>query len=378
MKIAQISATFPPYMAGTGNVCYHYSIELAKLGHEVTVFTSRYPDEEYKYPDLIKVRRFKPLFRVGNAPFIPQLLGINNFDIIHLHFPLFFGDGMVYLLYKLKKQKYIITYHNDVILNGIMAGISNVYINTIMKLAIKNARKICVTSLDYAQHSSIQNLANNGDERIVEVPNGVDIDQFNPNVDGITIKKKHGILNKKVILFVGALDTPHFFKGINYLLKCFARINNKNINLIVVGDGDLKNHYMDIARREGIEDKTIFTGRVSNEDLPKYYAASDLTILPSITMGEAFGMVLIEAMATGKPVIASNLPGIRTVVDDGKNGYLIEPKDVEMLASRLQYLLENDDICRVFGTHGRKKVEEKYSWVQIGAKLEQIYSEVVY
>ena len=99
---------------------------------------------------------------------------------------------------------------------------------------------------------------------------------------------------------MGALDTPHFFKGIEYLLKSFAEINREDVRLVVVGDGNLKEYYMDIAKKEGVEGKTIFTGRVSNEDLPKYYAASDLIVLPSVTMGEAFGMVLIEAMAVGR------------------------------------------------------------------------------
>jgi glycosyltransferase involved in cell wall biosynthesis len=158
MKIAQVSATFPPYMAGTGNVCYHYAIELAKLGHEVTVFTSSHSNEEYEYPNLFEVRRFKPLFRVGNAPFTPQLLSIKDFDIIHLHYPFFFGGEMIYLISKLNGQKYIITYHNDVILNGMTKNLLRLYNNVIMKSIIKNSDKICVTSLDYAKNSNIKDL----------------------------------------------------------------------------------------------------------------------------------------------------------------------------------------------------------------------------
>lgn len=377
MKIAQVSATFPPYMAGTGNVCYYYAVELANLGHEVTVFTSRYPDEDYDYLDLIEVKRFNPLFRIGNAPFTPELLKLKDFDIIHLHCPYYFGGEMVYIASKLRKQKYVITYHNDVILSGMIGFLSRLYNSTIMKSTIKNAEKICVTSLDYAKHSNIQEFFEKRGEDIVETPNGVDINHFDPNTNCEEIKIRHGIENKNAVLFVGALDRAHYFKGVEYLLKSFTKIRYNESYLILVGEGDLKDYYMNLAEKLCIVDKTLFVGRVSNVELPKYYAASDLVVLPSVAMGEAFGLVLVEAMATGKPVIASNLPGVRTVVDDGINGFLVEPRNVDDLASKIQYLIENEDIRKKFGREGRKKVEEKYSWGKIVKKLEKLYKETV-
>ena len=93
-------------------------------------------------------------------------------------------------------------------------------------------------------------------------------------------------------------------------------------------------------------------------------------------MGEAFGLVLVEAMATGKPVIASDLPGVRTVVNNGKDGFLVEPKNVEDLTLKIQYLLENEEVRKKFGSEGKKKVEEKYSWDKIAWKLAKIYSNI--
>lgn len=375
MKIAQVTATFPPYFGGTGNVCYHNSIELAKRGHSVTVFTSG-THSNHKYIDSISIEYLKPAFKFGNAPFLPGLAELKDFDLIHLHYPFFFGSELIYLVSKLKKIKYIITYHNDVLSSGIIGLFFKVHNATFMKVIINNASAICVTSLDYAQNSLIKDVVNNDYKRIIEMPNGVDIDKFNPNVNGETVKERHGIASKKIILFVGALDTPHFFKGVDFLLESFSKIVGDNVRLVIVGDGDLKNHYINIAKQKGVEDITIFAGRVSNEDLPKYYAASDLVVLPSITMGEAFGMVLIEAMATGKPVIGSNLPGIRTVIDNDINGYLVEPKDTNELASKMRYLIDNNDVCKKFGSNGRKKVEERYSWEKIGSDLEKVYFEL--
>jgi len=360
MKIAQVSATFPPYMAGTGNVCYYCSIELAKLGHEVTIFTSRYPDENYTYPDIITVKRFKPIFRIGNAPFIPQLLReIKDFDIVHLHYPFFFGGEIIYLLKKLKDLRYLITYHNDVILPGI--------------LILRNAEKIIVASLDYAKNSDLWMIPDIR-EKIVEIPNGVDIDKFNPNIDGNEIRVSYNIEDKDVILFVGALDKAHYFKGLEYLLHAFVKVN-KNSVLIVVGEGDLKKYYMNLAEKLGLKHRVLFVGKVSNEKLPTYYASADIVVLPSII--EAFGLVLIEGMATGKPVIATNLPGVRTVVDNGINGYLVEPKNIKELAEKIEFLLENEKIRKKFGRKGREKVEKKYSWKKIAKKLEKVYQDII-
>ena len=372
MKIAHVSATFPPYMAGTGNVCYHNAVELAKLGHDVTVFTSRYPDEDYTYPDSITVKRYKPWFRIGNAPFLPQLLGLREFDIIHLHYPFFFGAEMIYLLSKLTKQKYVISYHNDVMLSGIINPFLSIYKSTCMRLIVKNSRKICTSSLDFGVNSELTSVMDVSNGCFAEVPIGVDADRFNPSIDTIAIKSRHNLLGKRVILFVGALDKAHYFKGLEYLLDSFAGLNIDGAILLIIGDGDLKDYYQDLSQKMGVLDRVIFLGKVQNEELPKYYATADLLVLPSIKI-ESFGLVLLEAMACGKPVIASNLPGVRTVVDDGLNGFLVEPKDCCDLITKMRYLLEEDGVKESFGRAGRKKVEEKYSWGKIGEELERLY-----
>jgi len=376
MEIAQITATFPPYMGGTGNVCYHNSLELAKLGHDVTVFTSRFPDIDYTYPDLIHVKRFKPVFRIGNAPLIPELLKLKGFDIVHLHYPFYFGGETVYLISKLREQKYIITYHQDVVFEGFLNVFPKIHALTIAKLIINSANKICVTSFDHAKNSFIKEIIEKRQDSVVEIPNGVDIHRFNPNVNGNPIREMYQIGDEKVILFVGALDRAHYFKGVEYLLKSFAKLGNHEAKLIIVGEGELKKYYEFLSKKLGIRNKTIFAGKVSDDDLPKYYSASDLLVLPSISV-EMFGIVLVEAMSTGRPVISTELPGVRTVVDDGVNGFLVKPRNVEELTLKIDYLLENEDIMKKFGKMGRKKVEERYSWEKIGKKLERVYQEVL-
>ena len=124
----------------------------------------------------------------------------------------------------------------------------------------------------------------------------------------VLYKKRLNIEDKKIILFMQALSINHIFSRCGCFTRVFKRICNSNFHLIIVGDGDLKQNYIEKANKLGVNSQVTFAGRVSDEDLPLYYAASDVTVLPSTTMGEAFGLVLVEAMATGKPVIASNLP----------------------------------------------------------------------
>lgn len=375
MKIAQVSATFPPYMAGTGNVCYHISLELAKRGHDVTVYTSRFPDVDYKYPDILKVKRFKPLFQIGNAPFTPELLKLKDFDIIHLHYPYYFGGEMVYIASKLWKQKYVITYHNDVIGLGLLRLFLKLHKDVLMKFIITNAYKIIVPSIDFARNSHLNTLTDI-DHSVVEIPNGVDINKFHPEIDCNDIRDKYNLWDKDVLLFVRALDKAHYHSGLEYLLKSFTKIENKSAVLLIVGGGNLKNYYISLSKKLGVANKVIFVGSVPNEDMPRYYVASDIVVLPSI-LTESFGMILIEAMATGKTVIASNLPGVRTVVDDGKDGLLIVPKNVNDLTSKIQYLLDNEELRSKFGKSGREKIKKRYPWEKIAKETEKVYLSLI-
>jgi phosphatidylinositol alpha-mannosyltransferase len=147
--------------------------------------------------------------------------------------------------------------------------------------------------------------------------------------------------------------------------------------LLLVGDGDRKETYEKLTEALGVTDRVRFLGRVAHEKLPEIYAAADVVALPS-HIQESFGMILIEGMASGKPVIASDLPGARAVVDHGEDGFLVRPGDAADLARQLNHLLALDEAKRrAMGHAGRRKVEEQYAWPRIGARLETLYCGVV-
>lgn len=387
MKIAIITPTFPPYFGGIGKVAYYQAKELRKLGYEVIVFTPKYSNTSLSGLEELpfKVIKIKPLFKYGNAAFIPQLIKeLKNFDLIHLHYPFFGGAELIWLKNKrLKKQgaKIIIHYHMDVVGQGWLKYFFTFHNKFILPKIIKSADLVIVTSLDYAKNSNISDLIKKNPDKFKEVPCGVDINVFSPQEKDQNLLEKYQIKPlEKIILFVGGLDKAHYFKGVEYLIQAVNLLKEKEYywRLIIVGEGELKSLYQDLAGQLALSHRIIFPGYISENDLVKFYNLADLVVLPSIDKSEAFGMVLIEAMACRKPVVASNIYGVRTVVDDGINGLLVQLKDFSDLASKIHYLLTQPEVAQQFGEKGLEKVKEKYSWEKIGQELDRIFRHITY
>jgi glycosyltransferase involved in cell wall biosynthesis len=131
---------------------------------------------------------------------------------------------------------------------------------------------------------------------------------------------------------------------------------------MVVGEGELKRELIALTKRRGIEESVIFTGRVSESLLPQCYATSDVFVLPSVSRQEAFGIVVIEAFASGKPVISTSIAGVREVVTPGETGLMVPPGDTKSLANAIGELLRNDDLRHEMGRRARLLAEEKYDW----------------
>lgn len=377
MKIAQVVSTFPPYQGGMGNVVCNFSQKLTELGHEVTVFTidKKGASEKFNF----SVEYLRPWFKLGNAGFLPQLARkLNNFDIIHLHWPFFGGAEIVWLAKAIKKYypKLVIQYHMDVVASGWKGTFFKIYNKILRSKILKSADLIICSSYDYVNHSEVKEIYQKNKSHWLEIPFGVDQEKFKFQPIKSELLTKNKIEpSDKIILFVGGLDKAHYFKGVEVLLEAFNLIikDISDVKLLIVGEGDLKDKYQKLAAELKIGDKVIFAGKVANKDLSDYYNLVSLVVLPSIDRSEAFGLVLLEAMAVGKPVIASNLPGVRTLVEVGVNGFLAEAGNVEDLAEKLLKILSEAELASYFGQAGRKKVEEIYNWEKVGKKLEEVY-----
>ena len=377
MKIAQITATFPPYYGGTGSVCLGQSLYLSKMGQEVTVFTSSALKLEYEESVKgVDVRRLDPYFRIGNAPFLPQLRNLKDFDIVHLHYPFVFGAEWVKIAESRNKFPLIVNYHQDLQFTGILRFFQSIYDATVKARIINRAEKIFVPNLDYTVNTSLARSFNESPQRFVEIPNGVDTQRFSPGPRPDYLKKRYLIDEDYVIVFVGALDKPHKFKGVEVLLKSFSRME-KRARLVIVGDGNLRNSYELLSRNLGVSNRTTFVGRVADSELPDHYRFADLVVLPSTTTEEISGVVLIEAMACEKPVVASDLPGVRRVFENGKSGLLVPPSNNAQLSATLDWFASSDTQSRLMGVEGRRKAVSSYDWNIIGAAILREYHNVI-
>lgn len=410
MRIAIITPTYPPYSSGISRMAEEEVKILEEAGFEVTVFTPRYSTPSNSpHPAFLRksgtggekagVKRLKPLFKYGNAAFIPQLLwklrgprpirperdGPRGFDAVHLHFP-FLGATSIVLLWKKlfgRKTPLVITYHMDLRGQGIFKLIFYFYTKIITPFVLKSASRIVVTTIDYAQSSVFYQIFFShraSMSKLIEIPPSVDIHKFFPDKKDKSLLKQLGIKEEdKVALFVGALDRAHYFKGIPTLLSAFEllykRYYTQNAKLLIVGGGNLKNFYQKLVKKSPlISAHVIFAGRVADRDLPKFYNLSDFLVLPSTDSSEAFGIVILEAYASGIPVLASNLPGVRAVVEVKKNGLLAEPGDINDLADKLKKMFDEVSLYE-WGREARYLAETKYSREIVGRKLVNVFKE---
>jgi glycosyltransferase involved in cell wall biosynthesis len=177
-----------------------------------------------------------------------------------------------------------------------------------------------------------------------------------------------------VVLFVGALSKWHGYKGLDVLLQALRICvrSSGRIRLLVVGDGNLRAQYEAMARDLGLKGKAIFAGNVHDDELPRFYTASDVLALPSKDMSEGFGLTLLEANASGRPCIGSDTGGIPEVIHDGYNGRLVQPNDSRALAEGILSLYENKDVRGRMRENSRK-LALSYDWKVVADKMETTY-----
>jgi glycosyltransferase involved in cell wall biosynthesis len=420
MKIAQIVCAYPPYKSGISTSALNTARVFSSAGHEAVTFTLDCGGKNYPLlrgllnPETSGVDcaaqdgvcfgggeaiYLKALPGIGNGGFLPQLFWrLRNFDVVYLHYPFFGAAEIVWFLKKFfwkNKVKLIIYFHMEPEFSSPLLKFLSLPSRLIYPSLFKQADSIVCASIEYAEANMPAGVFTANKNKIKEIPFSVDTERFKPvkfviptepelaKASGGTACSQHSFKGSfdsanaslrmtKIfkILFVGGLDKAHYFKGVNVLLNSLNLLNKENLNwqLTIVGSGDLQPQYEKQARDLNIADKVIFAGNVSEAELPKKYQEADCLVLPSINKGEAFGIVLLDAMATGIPVIASDLPGVRQVFTEA-SGLKIKPGDVEDLFEKIKFLLENPAKRREMGAVAREEVKEKYCQEKVENKL---------
>lgn len=371
MKIAVVIGTFPPHLGGMGAVAYKEASELAERGHRVEVFTLKYPGANYENDQLqgFSINRLRALFKFGDAGLVPQLAWqLENFDIIHFHYP-FYGAILGTLSAVIfKKQKLVVTYHMDAKSRGLKRVLQKIC-NWFCESGFLNiASKILVVSSLVLQNSKILKTINvKNPDKIKILPNAIDLENFYPWPEEMNKIKPQG---EKVILFVGNLLPV---KRLDLLLEAFKDL--KDVKLLVVGGGYDFDRYKKMAQKYGVLDKISFEGAVRDPRLlNNYYNLADLVVVPSDY--ESFSLVALEALASGAPVLVSSGVGLSNEIFTAGVGEIFATKDKNDLVNKIKQIFSNSEIKNSEAIAKRVNFSKFYGWKDHVDILEKIFEEV--
>ena len=364
LKIGIVSPYGYPHPGGVNeHVRFTYEA-MTRMGHDVWIITSKYGRERESEGHIIRLGtgwaapangsvgrvtlglRFKHQAR--------EVLEAQRFDILHFHEPLvpFLSPTML----DASETVNIATFHA-------FGGFSPSYwigSKFAGRLADKLDGRIAVSGA--ARH--FINRYFPGEYRII--PNGVDLERFQSAEPYEQLRD--GTLN---ILFVGRLEER---KGLIHLLKAYHRLRKRKVDarLLVVGDGPKRREYRRFVGLRGIRD-VEFLGRVSDRKKVRYFASADIYCAPN-TGQESFGIVLLEAMAAGVPIVASDIHGFKRVVERNVQGILVEPRNPRAMAAALYALARDPDLRHEMGEAGRLRAPE-FSWDRVTERIVDFYYE---
>jgi len=371
MKIALVSPYDFIHPGGVVNHILALYDQLREMGHEVRIIAPASRSVQSNDERFLHIGKARPLPVRGTtirislslrlASKIKEVLSREKFDIIHLHEP--FMPMLCSAMLRFSDSVNIGTFHACRGSPGYNFGwpISKLML---CRRRRKLAGKIAVseTAMDYAsEHVPGQYTI---------IPNGIDLEHFSPDVLPIE-RFADGKIN---ILFVGRLEKR---KGLDHLLKAYHKVKKEHANcrLIVVGPGvRFRRKYEIYVRRHRLAD-VVFVGMVDYDELPRYYKTADIYCSPA-TGRESFGIVLLEAMALGKPVVATSIEGYAGVMTNGKEGYLVPPKDDKELARLLLALINDDSLRQQMGARGLITARE-HDWKKIARRVADYYTEML-
>ena len=371
MKVALVSPYDFAYPGGVAVHVSHLERHFTRMGHEVKVIAPaskailNLGDRFIPIGSPRSIPTSGSIARLTISPWtssrVKAVLNREKFDIIHLHEPLM--PMLCTTVLRLSQTATIGTFH------ACHGSPGYDFLKPFGKVVIKRRfrrlhGKIAVSKP--AMEFACKHLP--GYYNII--PNGVDVDHFSPDVSPIE-EFCDGKLN---ILFVSRLENR---KGLNYLIEAFKQVKQEmpNSRLIIVGPGTrLRRRYEKEVKRSGLKD-VVFTGLVTYEELPRYYKTADVFCAPA-TGRESFGIILLEAMAVGKPIVASDIEGYASVLAHNVEGLLVPPGDVEVLARALLSLLTDPALRRQMGAKGRAKALE-YRWERIARGVLNYYMRIL-
>ncbi len=391
MNVLVTTSTFPRWPNDTGSpFVYELCQRLKQQGLNVVVLAPHARGaKKSEIGEGVKIFRYQylPAMLEGLAydGGILAKLRANKFNCLGIPFFLFF---QLWAMRKIVKTQDIKTIHAHWILpQGLVAAFYKGVFNRNIKivctahgsdlLALRSpllrwAKRLALRKIDrltvvsHALEDEVRRLA--VDVPVEVLPMGVDLAQFTPDHYSDAIKEKYGI-REQFLLFVGRLSEE---KGVEYLLRAMPQVLGRfpATKLLIVGSGPLENELKRLVEKSGIAGNVIFAGPVAHWALADHYATADVLIGPSLR--EGFGLVFVEAMACGCPVIASELPGIADIIVDGKTGFLVRPRDSQAVAQKIIALLQDRSLREQVKSQARAAVTARFDAQRAAARYKEI------
>jgi glycosyltransferase involved in cell wall biosynthesis len=392
LNVCFVSPEYFPISGGTGAYVYYLSRQLQKSGHNVHIIT-RHKMNSTEIVDGVNITYIKckgnPLTKYWSfaRSTFKKLEELNKkfaFDIIHANLPLVpnfaipkeSANVLVSTVHSTWKGEAEAIKHEGLRkLNTnekFMLEFNSLLRSSEKKLMKRSDALIAVSMYTKKELTEFYDI---DEEKIHIIYNGVDVQKFKPNKDRAGLRRELGLEEKqKIILFVGRLYQR---KGLDTLFQSISKVvqNFKDAKFVISGEGLRQNKEKLLKLAElKIENSVLFVGYFPDEKLPDLYAASDIFVLPALY--ENFPFAILEAQATGLPVISTKVGGIPELVTNNKNGLLVEPANSEQLTEEIMILLKNPKFAEELGKRARQLIEEKFAWPLITNEVVDLYSKI--
>lgn len=372
LRVCLVSAAYHPYPSGVSEHVYNLALALKESGHQVEVLTTRFPERQATADPFPVTRLGRAILLPMNRSYATLPVGIRlpwqvgrffrerRFDLIHCHGV--FPPEISYWALRRTRLPAVVTFHTlgslpaEPILKAFRALSAGLNRRIGAKVAVSQAGADFARRLFPGEYDVI--------------PNGVDTRRFHPGAEVPALLHE----TRLSILYVGRLEHR---KGLPVLLHAMPRVlaSVPDARLVAVGTGPLERHCRDIVRRLDLDRVVHFAGRVPASELPGFYAGCTVYASPALG-GEAMGIVLIEALACGKPVVASMIPGYDEVLRNGRDGILVPPNDPGALADAIVRLLGSPDLRDGLSRNALARARE-FTWPTVARRVESVYRRLV-
>ncbi|PWT99359.1 MAG: glycosyl transferase family 1 [Terriglobia bacterium] len=364
LSVLHLGKYYPPHMGGIEthlqNLCVglRHSVEL-----QVFVASENHTSADQKL-DGISISRVPTRLTLAGTPLCPGMINKirkSNVDILHIHLPN--PNAVLAYLASGFRGPVVYTYHSDTVRQKFLGAAFEPFLHA----ALRRSAAIIATSPDYRRTSRV--LARYLD-RCHVIPYGISLDQFE-NCERSRVNKVRSQHGERLILSVGRLV---YYKGFEYLIRAMTQVRGR---LLIIGDGPLRPSLERLTSELSLGDKVVFVGEVQNEEIVPYYHAADLFVLGSVARSEAFGIVQIEAMASGTPVVNTALDsGVPFVSLDGQTGITVPPADANSLAGAINLLLDNSELRQALGNRARKRARDEFGVETMTSRTLALYERI--